>query len=911
MGILANLGFSAPWILLGLAVLPLLYFLLRLTPPSPKREIFPPLRLLLGLASREEMPARSPLWILLLRLFAAALVIAALAGPIWGARPQDMRNGPLVLVVDNGWTAAQNWKSRHAALTDLVREARQAGRAVALIATAEAAQEFSLLPAGQLMRLANGLQPQAWLPQREAALAPLLAHRFDQRPEIVWLSDGLDHGDKNDQSDVIRALAQKGDMRILADAPLAGPFVLLPPVQDARGFKVQVQRGFAAPARESVVDALGERGEILGSLTLQLEAGRKEAKGLLPLPLELRNRTTKLSLRGVESAGAVQLLDGSHKRKSVGLVSAGSTDHQQPLLSDIFYLERALTPFADLRKGTLDRVLSQGISVLILADIGRLVGADRDRVQHFVEGGGVLLRFAGARMADGTDDLIPVRLRGGGRFLDGALAFAAPQALGDFPESGVFAGLQRNSDVSISRQILAEPSVELAGRIWARLADGTPLVTAAQRGKGWIVLFHVTASPAWSSLPLSGLYVDMLRRVLDLGGGTRTEAIAPMTSLAPLQVLNGFGHWRKAPAELTPLRGHMLADVTPSQAHPPGLYGDRQTSWALNAAGQTFRFEPLGASGQRLDYYSDMPARDLAPPLLALAFVLMLVDFLLSLQMRGILSFGRRAAGGMALLLAALHMGEARADDAFAMRAALDTRLAFVRTGLSDVDAMSRAGLMGLNVALTQRTSYEPLEPMAVDLERDDLSFFPLLYWPMDGRLGLPSPKVISKLSAYMKNGGTILFDTRDLTLGAVRGEQSPGVQALRRISEKLDLPQLEPIPADHVLTKAFYLLQQFPGRWDGGKVWVEKIPPPDPDAGPSPARGGDGVSPVIIGGNDWAAAWAMDQQGRPIVAVMPGGEAQREMAYRFGVNVVMYAFTGNYKTDQVHVPALLERLGQ
>jgi len=322
------------------------------------------------------------------------------------------------------------------------------------------------------------------------------------------------------------------------------------------------------------------------------------------------------------------------------------------------------------------------------------------------------------------------------------------------------------------------------------------------------------------------------------------------------------------------------------------------------------RFGDIGAPVRA---YSGTAAIALQAPLLALSLLLLLADVLFSLWLRGYLANARRwfAFGATALLLIALAPVEhARADDAFDMQAALDTRLAYVITGVPDVDAMSKAGLTGLGLYLKARTSYDPKQPMGVNVEKDKLAFFPLLYWPMDPRERDLSPKALSKISDYMRSGGTILFDTRDLSLGPTRGANSPGQQTLRRLIGKLDLPPLQPVPSDHVLTKSFYLLQDFPGRWDGGKVWVEALPPPDPDAGPSPARGGDSVSPVIIGGNDWAAAWAVDATGQPIADVQ-GGDQQREMAVRFGINVVMYALTGNYKTDQVHAPALLKRLGK
>ena len=204
--------------------------------------------------------------------------------------------------------------------------------------------------------------------------------------------------------------------------------------------------------------------------------------------------------------------------------------------------------------------------MLVLADIGTIAGADHDRVAHFVEQGGILVRFAGDRMTTSVDDLVPVKLRVGGRYLGGALAWSKPQHLAPFPEASPFRGLSVPAEVTVSRQILAEPAIELSERTWARLADGTPLVTGAPRGKGWIVLFHVTANPAWSTLPLSGLYVDMLHRLMDLAGGARPVQLASdAAAVLPIsEALDGFGHLVKPPADALPISGGDIVRITPS-----------------------------------------------------------------------------------------------------------------------------------------------------------------------------------------------------------------------------------------------------------------------------------------------------------------------------------------------------------
>ncbi len=897
LSLFSQLSFGAPWVAAGLAVLPVLWWLLKVTPPQPRRIAFPPLRLLLGLRNEEQTPAHTPWWLLLLRLLAAALLITALADPLLGRAPQVAGDGPLVLVIDNGWTAAKGWEDRQNVIADLLRGAGT--RPVAIVPIATDAP-VTLLDAGAAARQVRELQPMSWPGDRMAAAASLARTHFSAPPQIFWLSDGIDDGSG---AKFQAALARIGSVRIFA--PQISALGLLPPVRDGTGFQLTAVRAAVGGAREAIAAAIGRNGETLGDAALIFKPGETRGQGHVAMPLEIRNQTARLEIRGEDSAGAVQLLDSGGVERKAGIVSAATAENEQPLLSDVYYLQRALAPFAEAQTGTISELIARHVSVLLLADIGKIGGSDADAVNKFVSNGGVLVRFAGPRMTGGADALVPVPLRVGGRFLGSAMSWDKPQKLAPFPAASPFNGLVAPDEVTVSQQILAEPSAALSDRSWARLADGTPLVTARQQGQGWIVLFHVTASPAWSSLPLSGLYVDMLKRILALSAGTPAAELAQLSSLAPESVLDGMGRTIPAPAELLPIPAKDFARTEVSARHPPGLYGAKGVENALNTLTAHDTLLPLTLSGQF--NYGEVHTLALEPWLLALGAALLCLDAFIALWLRGYISNLRPAGAALLLLLLARPV---HADEAMNMQAALDTRLAYVVTGLPDVDAMSKAGLTGLGYALRQRTSYEPVDPVGVDLARDDLSFYPLLYWPMDPREKNLTPAALSKIADYMRLGGTILFDTRDLTLGAVRGDSNPGQQTLRRLTAGLDMPRLEPVPADHVLTKSFYILRDFPGRWDGGQLWIEALPPETKNGENGPARGGDGVSPVLIGGNDWAAAWAVDGDGRPLTEPVPGGDAQREMALRFGINLVMYALTGNYKTDQVHAPALLERLG-
>jgi len=302
--------------------------------------------------------------------------------------------------------------------------------------------------------------------------------------------------------------------------------------------------------------------------------------------------------------------------------------------------------------------------------------------------------------------------------------------------------------------------------------------------------------------------------------------------------------------------------------------------------------------------YTESAEVDLMPWLLLAALLLALADTVIGLWLRGLLGRPLRPAATAAALLLLLVAWPALAvqDEETIVATTSETRLAYVVTGLPEVDEASRAGLEGLSLVLNRRTAVEAGEPYAVNLEVDDLNLFPLLYWPVPSDHPNLSTAVRERLDAYLRQGGMVLFDTSDAGV-MIPGQPGPGPgeSRLRQLLVGLSLPPLQPVPEDHTLTRSFYLLQEFPGRWSGQTVWVDQVAP----------EVNDGVSSVIIGSHDWAGAWATDEFGLALFPVLPGGERQREMARRFGVNLVMYALTGNYKTDQVHIPALLERLGQ
>jgi hypothetical protein len=929
MTVFGPLGFVSPWLLVGLAALPVLWLLLRAVPPAPIRRRFPGVALLLGLKDEETVADKTPWWLLLLRMLAVAALILGFAGPVLNPDARLPVSGPLLIVVDGTWADAPDWQRRQDRMAAALVEAERDGRNVAVVTlTDPSAAAVEFVAAEVVAQALPGIEPRPWEPTIED-MAAFAAALPEGAFETLWISDGIA---REGRDALVAALSARGPVTAFETARTA--IALRPAVFEDGAVRVTAVRAASsgAPVAETEImaggtDPAGTDRELARAVA-RFEAGASEAVAEFDLPDELRNRVTRFEVSGLRSAGAVALTDDGLKRREVALIEGSSEREGLELLSPGHYLRQALMPSADVIEGATSDILLADPDVIVLADVAKV--AEQAELLTWVEEGGLLVRFAGPRLAasdigrEVEDPLLPVRLRAGGRTVGGAMSWGEPKAIAPFPEDSPFHGLAVPEEVTVQAQVLAEPDPELAERTIAALADGTPLVTAREVGEGRVVLFHVTANAEWSGLPLSGLFVQMLER---LAISNRPEAMTPEelkgSVWVPDRLLDAFGTLEGAD-DMAGVAGEVLAEAEPSAEVPPGLFAGDERRLAINVMSAERTLSPATwPAGIVIEGPAAGRERDIKGILLAAGLALLLVDILAALFVGGRLTGPRVSAktGMTAVLLIALMLptgARAQQDSDLTPEELLvlnagNVVLAYVKTGDVRVDRDAAAGLLGLSDVLFARTSVEPILPIGVDVEADDLSVLTFLYWPVTEGQQAPSPQAYMKLNRYLRSGGMILFDTRDADIAGF-GTATPAGRRLQALAAPLDIPPIEPIPQDHVLTRAFYLLQEFPGRFTGQTIWVEAAPTDAEQAEGMPFRNlNDGVTPVVIGGNDWASAWAIDQDGLPMYPVGRGsaGERQREIAYRFGVNLIMHVLTGNYKSDQVHVPALLERLGQ
>lgn len=896
-----HIVFLTPLMLIALTLLPVLWFLLRVTPPPAKRIIFPATRFLKGLVSTQQTPSKTPWWILLLRMLALALIIIALARPVLNPS-DDLPGGQhLRLVIDNSWAAARNWDAIKIKTDEIIRQANKDRKVLYILPTSappgqNMPEQYGPLSYTQAHGIIKGLALRPWPAHYNKLAEKLKKETIDETIYTLWLGHGID--EENTAQELSQVLQNQGGLSYYTPEAEALPLLLSTDELDKNTIIVR-SAGQHKHNLPLTLHTLTETGSLLDQKDFILPAHERMFSFSLKT---IDPKTTILRLAHKNSAGSTYLLNRHTAKKTVGIVAPEEENDGTAFVDAHYYLKRALEPYATLKQGRIDTLIKEDISLLILPDTGSLPLDTLNHLNDWVtKKGGVLLRFAGPKMAEKLAQepafLTPVPLRIEERVLNGALTWDTPSGLAPFSKNSPFYDLPLPDDIEIKQQILARPTETLEQKTWIALEDGTPLVTADAKGKGFLILVHTSATPTWSNLPLSGLYVSMLERIVDLSNAPDKIENTTNELLSPLTTLNGTGQLEPPASYIQSFAANDKNKVRISSTHPPGFYGRGAYHFALNLGDQIkylSHFEPPVSVEQR--FYDNTKEQELAPPLLVLALLLFMLDWIIMM----LIASNRRLFFLPALCLMIICLTSpayAQGENDNPVLYAAKTHLAYIKTGDSALDKTAYNGLTNLSVAIGKRTSIDMGDVVGLNPETDSLDFFPLIYWPISKNQPPLSAQAAIALRSYMNHGGMLFFDTRDQQNKALNGEHSffaetSHARILRELTIPLDIAPLTPIPEGHVLSRSFYLLKDsYPGYYKGGTLWIEE----------NSSMTMDGVSSVIIGGHDWAKAWAIGENGT----------RDQEMVFRFGINLVIHTLTGNYKEDQIHIPHILERLGQ
>ncbi len=574
--------------------------------------------------------------------------------------------GPVAIVVDNGWASASRWDERTRMIDRIIAEAEGKSRPVVVVPTASTAKSFTarIEAPAEARSTAAALAPQPFAPDRLAAAGALDIALAGAKggTSIVWLSDDIDHdGKAAEAADKLRGLAQGGTFAVIEDGGSTEPLGVAAGIGQSGKLEARVLRPRAAHVTASCMPSR-RAGKALPKRRSHLPSAqaRRPCRSICRSSCAIRSAASRspASARPAPSASST----ARSQWHRVALISGESREQAQPLLAPLYYIEKALNALrrADQAEGVEPRRRHPGSAV---AERQR---AHAGRHRHAFGRGGQARRgmgearaacsyaSPGPRLENGGDELLPVPLRIGGRTLGGALSWSTPQKLAPIEDTSLFAGTPVPPDVTVNRQVLADPAMLGPDvHVWARLQDGTPLVTERKFGEGQIILFHVTANSDWSNLPLSGLFVEMLRRISALGIGRRrrrrhpraaTKPSAPDSPsvLPPLQTLDGFGILTPPPPTAQPVPAAKVHDLVPSLDHPPGYYGAGGSPRAVNVLGPKSMIAPLPAlpaGAERLSYESES-AQPLKSWLLLAALALLFADIIAVILLQ---------AGGFAL----------------------------------------------------------------------------------------------------------------------------------------------------------------------------------------------------------------------------------------------------------------------
>ena len=883
----------------GLITLPIIFLLIKYYPPKPKKRVYSSFFLLKNIINRNTIKTNFPLWLLLFRLLICFLIILFFSDPYFKKDQQTENYENYIIISDNAWSKASNWQNYKNIVKEISLEAENNSKKIHLyLASNEDLFDPVIFRSqNEISEYLNKNPPIAKQITRENINEILKMNNFFKTSKVFFIYSNYDSSSKNAQLETLRLIEENNPATIIIN-PVEKITYLKEVAINNEKVEIKIKRIGIYNNQDLTLEIYDKNEDILFKKKYYFNKNVDEFKLIESFPIETINQFFKITILNESHAGAHYYLDDYRKSLSIGIVAENDSFIEKPLLSPIYYLKKSLDKDHIINFAPIDKLIDNNKSIIFLPSDSKLEKSDIQKLKSWIQSGGTLIKFSDKKIVSQKN-----------LYFDGVAYFQSLREIAtdfslqnnlsikSFEKDSIFSNLKIPADLIFKKQLIIDgfaPDIS----ILASLEDQSPLITMKNLGVGKVILFHITSNNEWSNLPLSSLFRDIISRLLFI---PKLQKYKNSEDLTLKSAINSFGKLAE------PLKNYTLRNnfgeikIYPSSRNPAGIYENENFSIALNLSTNLNTETFLSNSTEKIIIKNNYQKNilKLNSLILSLIFIMFFIDMIISIIMKKNLLQKSMLKNlnliAFACIIFVICIGQKKI---YAEENYNGIYLAYVRSEDPLLNQIANSGLEKLKEYLIERTSISPKGVKEINLATDKLFYYPLIYWQISEIVPRLNNETIEKIKNYFETGGIILFDFINLSK-SFYSESETQLEILKSLFSDLGIDSLQQVNKDHTLTRSYYLLDNYPGRFDNKILLIDT----------ENLDKKDGVSSAVVGLNHWIGAWAVDENNYPLYQAVPGGERQRELSFRFGINLIMYALTGNYKSDQIHNKSILKRL--
>lgn len=891
-----NISFANPEFFILLVLFPIIWVLFKDGLDNPNLKKFPAIVLIAKKKSSDISPNKSNYFSIFLKLLLFFLLVILLANP----KQKDNEFNESIIILDNSWYSGTTWKSMIETVNLLI-DSKKENEFTVFTTVSKDNNKLNYLykkKGFETKEFLKDIKPQAFKPEYRSLSKEILNFVQDDKM-IFWFTNHYMDDEKSEFYNLIK----KKNIKVFNSKKYDFPQILTLLKQIDNNYRFSIFNPLKNETR-FYIDCYDERQRLI----IRKEIINKEidynngnlGNFSIELPKEINNLISYFKINNTMSASGVAIKSNNVKKKDVGLIQTNYQKNENEYYRANFFIRKAIESKYKVNSLPIEQLLLENKSLIISDDFDTTFFSSQEKILQWVAEGGTFLKFAGNKFMKHASDknldsflgIIPITKEV--ISMDGELSFEKNLSINQIYHESPFKGLKIPEKVKIRKYIGIPKLLENDINFWITLENGASIVTHNAYKKGNIIFVHLPANNEWSNISLSIFFSDLLYKIIEMSRGTDTKRVDQV--FKPFKILDGYGKFIEANIDTLNLEQNSLQKIQLNYKTPAGIYKNDFGYHGLNISNflkTQYEYSKLPKE-IILNNFDKSAGLNLLKIIIILCIVTFIFETLYNFIKRSFLKFRFLNINIVLILIFFIYSPYSVFSDE-KINYVEKTKIGYLETKIKEVDKISYNGLTQISKYISSKTSAVLGNPIKIDLELNEVDYFPLIYVPLIKTDRGPSFKAIKKLQNFINSGGILFFDCK-ATYGSLFVED-----CLINFNQKfkdLDISTFRKLTLENTLSKSFYLLDNYPGR-KNEMVYIAF----------NNQINNDKVLSVIIGNNDWTGAWAKDKKNEYSLPLFSNDKEQRILSKRFGTNIVLYSLTGSYKSDQVHIPEILKRM--